>query len=1540
MDRNREARRAAAMANGLHRRRHRTTTSTEDEGQMELQETAARLRDRVAKKDRDREMRDRDRDRDREHDRDRDRDRDRERLSRSKRRRRDKYIREDGVGGGGGGGGGGNNSGVDDSSEESVNHEDDEDEDSSYHHHQHQHHLPPTNPVPISAAVASTTLTSHRKSYPPPSKVYKVTPSWKAPDEMIGVSIPRKARSASTKRSHECWSSGGVGGDQINRQASSSPVMDAAAVGTIQSASPARPMSPSSSIKKKLTNGPKQRPPKSSSTKSSPSPLIQDEIEIEVAEVLYGLMRQSQAPPSESPAAVKPESRSTNVDSKPPTPSLNPPSTSSSTPITVTAPKRKRPRQSSDENPVPTAGPRASPVSAVPKQEVPSMNTEKNEGSAGLSSEPTPPPVSNNGILSDKFVRESGEARNGVVRTTTKVEEASSSSPKLASSQINDRVQLSSTSSKPNSSAAESDNYRKEDKCKIDLMAPASPEKGDYVSGGGGGGDEKSMVTDKEMEAKPKAKPNEVVPDDDKAGKMITCGGVETGDEAKAEKSEPHRKMTTIGVSLSSASLSPQRHQRSNPSRKERSFDLGLDLETASVNDDKNKLNFQQQKQQLPRNDPHLDKIGGQPSSVPMPMSVPTGWHGGLAPMGYVGPLQGVVSMDGTTMATPPIQPPPLPHFMFTPPKPKRCATHGHIAKSIAAHQQLMKMNPFWPAAAAAGTAQLFGAKPYNLNLVPSSDPGRGGVSAVQDIKGQPFTLFPGPPPSATTKDKSPQAGSVPDSAQKKQFLGQPGLPPGSAANIMHGPALFFPMGQQQASASGRPGSGKSPSTGSGAASMSTSTSAPIGATVSNAPPAGPAMSFSYPNVNGNEAQFMAILGNNPYPFPIPAHVGAAPPYRGSHPQAMSFFNGSFYSSQMLHPSQLQQAQPGPVSSQSMQQAQQQNQQIASISTASSSSQKHLQSQQQRHQGSGANNVGNPNQSTMLQSFQGTKGRDIGGEDSPSSADSRRSNMSLYGPNFPMPFHSPNFALIPSSLSGAGNNGPGVASVNNHGDKKQQQSQQAAMNAPFPMSFTTINGVNTPGLDISSMAHNHAIFQSLPEAAKQSYQMMAAAAAAQAAQQRMSSYRGLDDGKNGAATASDPSNLDEERRTMAARASAASGGQSIAFSRDLAENSVVDSSARSLNLGNGSSRPARSSGSNNMTNSSNLQQQQQQQSQMLFPKQQQYTPSSAGNARSKTPSTSNGNVYPDHLTSSSVMAAKFPNSLSGFPSLAQPSGGVSTTSQWKNSVRPNTSQMSSPSITSTSTPQNLKNLPQQQGRPQQTHTQISFGAAVTNSKPNPSSQGPQTQNTSQTPSSPMMVGSPSNSSMSKSAGGSPRTSASNKSVGQTSTLSSQQGKNSPSPSLSTQKPSILGGPHMMSTPSPAGKPQLQQQPHQQPQLSKQTIQQAQLYFSNYMQQAANTSSAMAGTGYYLQRHPKSQTGSVPATSSSGMLSLPTPVSFANVSTSDPTKAAASNMKSGLNSQAMSQSGGAAARQLMPASLPYTSGAAPVKPTEQKHPSGE
>ncbi|EPS66747.1 hypothetical protein M569_08031, partial [Genlisea aurea] len=73
----------------------------------------------------------------------------------------------------------------------------------------------------------------------------------------------------------------------------------------------------------------------------------------------------------------------------------------------------------------------------------------------------------------------------------------------------------------------------------------------------------------------------------------------------------------------------------------------------------------------------------------------------GFLPWGrYMAPLQGVVSLDGSSVAAPThLQP------FVSQPQPKRCATHCHIARSIHLLQQFMKMGPFWAGAHGAAAA-------------------------------------------------------------------------------------------------------------------------------------------------------------------------------------------------------------------------------------------------------------------------------------------------------------------------------------------------------------------------------------------------------------------------------------------------------------------------------------------------------------------------------------------------------------------------------------------------------------------------------------------------------------------------------------------------------------------------------------------------------------------------------------------------------------------------------------------------------------------
>ncbi|XWS13619.1 hypothetical protein CRYUN_Cryun36dG0053400 [Craigia yunnanensis] len=1383
---------------------------------------------------------------------------------------------------------------------------------------------------------------------------------------------------------------------------------------------PASPSSSNASMRKKIKpNGPKQRPPKLSSKSSSSA---QEEIEIEIAEVLYGLMRQPQVPSKQDIIgndSVKFDTREVNkpnndAKSRVSSPISNSPSTlpqsssilpsnsnSSATPMSAIAPKRKRPRPAKYEDETTTTAPpsifpvRNSSISSTTKVEidqlakieVTSPNLEKNSGPVAenggfsydlMNSSQAGPASSelvqvepvkeekNNLVPDSKPLIEESESRD---IGTSKKEESQSpkkeSSPPPAGLRLDDERE-NLTVTKANSTACEIESQR-EEKFQIDLMAlpsRSSPEREGEINFGTS--DPKPMATDMESEMK------SMVKEDDKRVKIVKEEVNVEAEDNNNNKAKP---------------IAEEAESNKPVVNKERNIDLQLDLEksdrdsgTGSVS--ANKLNHHVQK--LQQHQQHT-----QSGSLPLPMSMAS-WPGGLPPMGYMAPLQGVVSMDGSAVSSTAIQPP---HLLFTQPRPKRCATHCYIARNIHYHQQFMKMNPFWPAAP--GSASLYGPKACNLNVVPPSElhgniPGRG-VNSVQD-KGQGLAIFPG----HVAKDKGSQAAAnMVDAAQRKQILLQQALPTVTHSNILHGPAFIFPLSQQQAAvaaASVRPGSVKSPAAGS-TASSSTCYSASVSATPAGAT-AAPATSFNYPNMPGNEApQFLAILQNNAYPFPIPTHVGAPPAYRGNHAQPMPYIHGSFYSSQMLQQQQQQQQPPSQL------QQSQQGHQNTSMSSGSSSSQKHLQNQQQWPHGSGVSSgSGNlqvfsaskneshplqlhqrqqqPNQHVSHQARQ-LEG-DLGGEDSPSTADSRVShaNTNIYGQNFAMSLQPPNFALMTAASMGGS-----TSSGGNHGEKKQQTQQQSEQpgskagvepltSQAFAMSFASINGTTVPGLDISSFAQNHAIIQSLPENTRQGYQqIMATAAAAQAAQQKKNNYHTSEEGKRGTNHASI---VEEERKAMTGNSSA-TVGQYIAFSRpDLSDssvsaipgNNVIDSSARTLNLGSAAARtsgsvmPASISGVNAPNAQQQLQrnQQQQQQQMLLLQKPHQFGVASA--PRSKTPATSNGNAYSDHLPSSSL-AAKFPNVMSAFPqNLVQSSSSSPAQSpQWKNSVRTTNSQVPSPSLSS-STSSSLKNISQQQGRPQQSHTQISFAA-------NPkSTQGQQPPSGTQSPSPPMVVGS-SMTSISRSAAGSPRTTGSTSTGnkgGQASSLSSQQAKNSPSvPSQKSSPvggrsvPSVLGNPHISSSSNMGTKPQLAlQQQHQ-----KHALHQVPLFFSNpYMQAQAQhspstTANATAASGYYLQRQCNEQQQAQPPGSSTSMLSLCSPVTLANTGTTDTAKtvaAAAGNMKGGgLASQglvhaaqfATSQSLGKP-HQLVPG-FPYVHAipaAVQVKPAEQKQPAGE
>ncbi|CAK7346586.1 unnamed protein product [Dovyalis caffra] len=660
--------------------------------------------------------------------------------------------------------------------------------------------------------------------------------------------------------------------------------------------------------------------------------------------------------------------------------------------------------------------------------------------------------------------------------------------------------------------------------------------------------------------------------------------------------------------------------------------------------------------------------------------------------------------MDGTNGSSKAIQ--------FIPqPRPKRCATHHYIACNVRLLQQLTKTNHLWPAAT--GSASLCGNKPKNLNAMPSAENMIIGnplqrsfpvvnLNPTQDKAQAVATVF-------TRKDRSSESATLIDTAQKKQLVLHQPPQPAPAGNLMHGPAFIFPLNQHQASTAATTSQTGPSKSASSINNASLSGNAISGVTTNSSalPAMATAVSFSYPNLAANETPYLTIIPNNGYPFPISTPVGNAPTFRGGTPaHALSFFNGSFYSSQMLHPSQLQQQQ-----SQAVVQPGHQN---ASTSSGSSSSHKQPQIQQQRGAHVSSNNFLT---STMMQSQHHVPSHhsrkldaEMSGESTPIIADTRASNkISVRGPNFMVPLQ-PNFGLMASTT--VGGNG-------NHGEKQQQQHQlsqeknlkggvELVPSQAFAMSFASFNGSKTvSNLNFSAMAQNPPILQSFPDMTRQGYQVVSAAQATQKKNHQLS------EGKTGSSS----TNADDGKKPTLGRSSTGVG-QTLIF----------DNSARTLNFvsspfaGNWPSNSITTTTSipkaANSSSTSQPQQLVQHQKQHVLHQQLQQP---IGAAESKA------------LTSSSLpspsIGAKFSNNAPIY-SQTQARGNCSPQNpQWKNSSRTPSSQ--SP-LTSLSTSNTVHKNASQQGRAPQGHSQISFGP---NSKSALPPQGQQISSSNQSPSS-------------------------------------------------------------------------------------------------------------------------------------------------------------------------------------------------------------
>ncbi|KAJ3687059.1 hypothetical protein LUZ61_016223 [Rhynchospora tenuis] len=1501
MERIREARRSSAVTlnNGMSRRRPRSggsRDSPDEDGGLEMAETTTtRLRDRVSKRDRDR-------------------DRERERLSRGKRRRESMALH------------GGRDEG-DDSSDDSLGEDEDEEEEddmlmpsrsqnpstssvSQGTNHHHNHHL--------NHGSNNQNHNSHHQQQQKKS-LLRLPARWRA-DEMIGVPVPRKARTACRKRTSNEWF------ESAQRQASSASPSRMSPASTSQQISPS---GSNASIRKKIQkpmSGPKQpRPPPPKVSNSKQSFFIQEEIE--VAEVLFGLTRQfkKENQKQEQKESAESKSRASSPQQTLPQPSE---SNFNSSTLPIIAPKRKKPRNlKEDEAPA--------SVSSTSKAEKSGLEIKVRFESSSPKREKNPePPAVRNGFQTQapalpvksgheqelKVDLSAHEPKPSAVsnsdrfnRPETREESFFPQKEAPSGSNSNNREEASKKTDLP------SDGTR-EHNFSIDLMAPPpgklSPEREGFFNSDA---DQKAQGPEVEMVSKANTEKKE--------------------DEKPTQLDLEHRKSEKTNLEECSSNKKLM--------GKERGLDLQLDLEKPKNEALSSKSESQQPKVTKVEN--RQDKAVP-PSTLPTPMAV-GGWPGNLPPFGFMSQVPalqaGLVPVSGNPGSSTNLQPRSLIPSPIQ--RPKRCATHCYIAQLINYHQRFAKMNPFWApgaAAAAATSPAIYGARPFNMGMVPPTEaallgsqvpgnfPGRN-LGPMPDVKGAPSNLapkFPGNHPEEKTAANSLSA----ESAQRKQQVVLQQQPQsGPMGNMLPGPAFIFPLNQQQvaaAVAAANRGGAMPP----GASTSSSTTTANAGPTA--------AMNLSFAGMPPTEAQFLTILQNGAYPFPVPGHTGAPPSYRGAAPgQAMPFFNAPFYPHQMPHPSQLQ-APPHQQQSHSAGPQQppvhtQQTGQKTGVSSSSSSSQKNQPSYIQE-----MNHLLGAHSRQQDSNEKGPDGRGIH-QDSKVPA----SQKAIYGHNFSLPMHPQNFAFMSAAGSSAALSSGNASLSEKPVDHPQQPPPQArnqnaridiVSSQPFVMPpFGTFPGPGAApvGLDFSSMVPNHHIFQNHPDGARHGYPHMGPAPGAAVASQHQKPHNPSDSKSASGDSTSRIVVAEEERKNLGAAMKFPSGETQhpLSFSKkenehpgpSISSSNTSDSSSRTLNLipayreghgsGNrsGNATPALTTASAatvppNMATPQQMliqlqKQHQQQQQQVQHHVMQQQQQLSNSRPKSAAPSANQSAGYSERIPN----MTNFPSTLMTFPqALMQGGSGNSPgqSPQWKPGSNARAATPAPPTVQAQSsaaqaaTKNNSHHLHSQsrnmqQNLPFSTHqTQISFGSAnsLKAASSGPNQPGAPT-DLSRSLAAAMAGASPSPSASKNSASGSPPSiSVSKPGAPASTTLSApqqQSAKNSPSSSNSKapppqghqNAPSILGQPSIGAANNSSMKShnQSQQQHHQ---LKQQPFGQPQLFFNHtYAPQGpphANPAAvAAAAANYHQKRQPDKTPQQQNPVAGSTVLRMPMPM---------------------------------------------------------------
>ncbi|KAG0455578.1 hypothetical protein HPP92_024870 [Vanilla planifolia] len=748
---------------------------------------------------------------------------------------------------------------------------------------------------------------------------------------------------------------------------------------------------------------------------------------------------------------------------------------------------------------------------------------------------------------------------------------------------------------------------------------------------------------------------------------------------------------------------------------KERSFEEGKHGHENSKNVSFASKDLAQKQQcRAPRTESKAD-TSGMMASFPSQMRF-NGWPAGLPlhTLGYVGqvpPLPPVVPLNGNSSSSKIMQ-----SFLTSQLRPKRCASHCYLAYTIHYHQQMTRLNPFW--SSTAGAVPFYVSKQCNINSVPLSGSAVVGgslqgsrcLASVQEKGGCGLPI----------KDIDNADRLFVDGPQRKQPILQQSSQ--SASNDMFAPAFVFPLNQAQAAGAGPVNRSGVPkllqATGNSAQSSAGSSSTAM--VVSPTVGMGTSMGFSYGVFPPSDAQYPAFLQNNGYPLPIPAHINGASPYRGpSTAQSLPFFGYSIYSSQMLSPPQFELSLP-------QQQAHTSRQGLhhPSTSSGSSSSKKNTQ-QSMMVPAIGFNTFttgsshGFPTcmqQNLLYQTRQLES--ETGGEDAPSTADSTvLQTQNNYAKIIAIAPQLQNFPLTSPLIASFSSDGGSKA-------EKQQQTQNQLIKVdppaskPFAMSFASLGGTDAAlvgvapaGLDFSSVARNCALFQSLPTAAIMTQHKQ------QLLQGQMN--KKSEDGKSGANLGKASAISIDDEKISVTKCLGNVQSNSLTFSMAESElpissvlsSSIVESSSQALSFiwpNNGthvstqivsSAPPSESAASTSFPSNSHrvLMQKQHQQLQVQEER---------GKLASSNSITS---MYNDHLPGSST-ATKFPQVLTGFPPTLIQSSGSTPTPQWKPSSKATAPLPATPTPSASSAKNQIPLQQQVRSNQLPSHkTQISFG---------------------------------------------------------------------------------------------------------------------------------------------------------------------------------------------------------------------------------------